>query len=147
MAEWSNAPVLKTGGRESVPRVRIPEPPPAILVVDLQQVLEQPEKVALGRYGQFAVKVAAMHLAGLARHPQHQCGGSVRMALQNKGCDLRLARCETCVECAAGLLLQAIAVGVVGAGPAAGCGFGVWIMGVPLNRALVPRQEIRRALH
>ena len=28
LAEWSNAPVLKTGGRESVPRVRIPEPPP-----------------------------------------------------------------------------------------------------------------------
>lgn len=28
LAEWSNAPVLKTDGRESVPRVRIPEPPP-----------------------------------------------------------------------------------------------------------------------
>ena len=28
LAEWSNAAVLKTVGRESVPRVRIPEPPP-----------------------------------------------------------------------------------------------------------------------
>ena len=28
LAEWSNAPVLKTDVRESVPRVRIPEPPP-----------------------------------------------------------------------------------------------------------------------
>ena len=28
VAEWSNAPVLKTDGRESVPRVRIPVPPP-----------------------------------------------------------------------------------------------------------------------
>ena len=31
LAEWSIAPVLKTGGRESVPRVRIPEPPPLAL--------------------------------------------------------------------------------------------------------------------
>ena len=30
VAEWSNAPVLKTDGRESVPRVRIPEPPPTL---------------------------------------------------------------------------------------------------------------------
>src|SRR6056297_2819560 len=28
VAEWSNAPVLKTGVRESVPWVRIPPPPP-----------------------------------------------------------------------------------------------------------------------
>ena len=28
LAEWSIAAVLKTVGRESVPRVRIPEPPP-----------------------------------------------------------------------------------------------------------------------
>ena len=28
VAEWSNAPVLKTDVRESVPRVRIPVPPP-----------------------------------------------------------------------------------------------------------------------
>ena len=28
LAEWSNAAVLKTVGRESVPRVRIPESPP-----------------------------------------------------------------------------------------------------------------------
>ena len=32
MAEWSNAPVLKTDGRESVPRVRIPVPPPLIFI-------------------------------------------------------------------------------------------------------------------
>ena len=31
VAEWSNAPVLKTGVRESVPWVRIPPPPPATL--------------------------------------------------------------------------------------------------------------------
>jgi hypothetical protein len=31
LAEWSNAPVLKTGVRESVPWVRIPRPPPLIL--------------------------------------------------------------------------------------------------------------------
>ena len=31
MAEWSNAPVLKTGVRESVPWVRIPPPPPLFL--------------------------------------------------------------------------------------------------------------------
>lgn len=28
LAEWSNAPVLKTDEGESPPRVRIPEPPP-----------------------------------------------------------------------------------------------------------------------
>ena len=28
LAEWLNAPVLKTGERESVPRVRIPGSPP-----------------------------------------------------------------------------------------------------------------------
>jgi hypothetical protein len=28
LAEWSNAPVLKTGEGVSPPRVRIPEPPP-----------------------------------------------------------------------------------------------------------------------
>jgi hypothetical protein len=31
VAEWSNAPVLKTGVRESVPWVRIPPPPPSHL--------------------------------------------------------------------------------------------------------------------
>ncbi len=31
VAEWSNAPVLKTGVRESVPWVRIPPPPPPVL--------------------------------------------------------------------------------------------------------------------
>ena len=31
VAEWSNAPVLKTGVRESVPWVRIPPPPPLAL--------------------------------------------------------------------------------------------------------------------
>jgi hypothetical protein len=31
VAEWSNAPVLKTGVRESVPWVRIPPPPPRAL--------------------------------------------------------------------------------------------------------------------
>ena len=31
LAEWSNAPVLKTGVRESVPWVRIPRPPPLAL--------------------------------------------------------------------------------------------------------------------
>ncbi len=31
VAEWSNAAVLKTVGRESVPRVRIPVSPPAVL--------------------------------------------------------------------------------------------------------------------
>ena len=30
VAEWLNAPVLKTGIRESVSRVRIPPPPPGI---------------------------------------------------------------------------------------------------------------------
>ena len=29
MAEWSNAPVLKTDEGESPPRVRIPVPPPS----------------------------------------------------------------------------------------------------------------------
>ena len=32
LAEWSIAPVLKTDGRESVPRVRIPEPPPLAFI-------------------------------------------------------------------------------------------------------------------
>ena len=31
LAEWSNAPVLKTGEGESPPRVRIPELPPPII--------------------------------------------------------------------------------------------------------------------
>jgi hypothetical protein len=31
VAEWSIAPVLKTGVRESVPWVRIPPPPPHII--------------------------------------------------------------------------------------------------------------------
>ncbi len=35
LAEWSNAPVLKTDEGESPPRVRIPEPPPFYLFVDL----------------------------------------------------------------------------------------------------------------
>ena len=41
LAEWSNAPVLKTGGRESVPRVRIPEPPANIemLFAHLKRIL------------------------------------------------------------------------------------------------------------
>lgn len=37
MAEWSNAPVLKTGVSETVPRVRIPPPPP-IYNMDRQTV-------------------------------------------------------------------------------------------------------------
>jgi hypothetical protein len=33
VAEWSNAPVLKTDEGESPPRVRIPVPPPLPLLV------------------------------------------------------------------------------------------------------------------
>ncbi len=33
LAEWSNAPVLKTGEGVSPPRVRIPEPPPYTIVI------------------------------------------------------------------------------------------------------------------
>ncbi len=33
LAEWSNAPVLKTDEGESPPRVRIPEPPPFFIFV------------------------------------------------------------------------------------------------------------------
>ncbi len=34
VAEWLNAPVLKTGGRGSVSWVRIPPSPPSILLID-----------------------------------------------------------------------------------------------------------------
>lgn len=37
VAEWSNAPVLKTGVRESVPWVRIPPPPPLIFLKSLSR--------------------------------------------------------------------------------------------------------------
>ena len=38
LAEWSNAPVLKTDEGESPPRVRIPEPPPLPNLVKFDQV-------------------------------------------------------------------------------------------------------------
>ena len=38
VAEWSNAPVLKTDEGESPPRVRIPAPPPQSLLAKCDQI-------------------------------------------------------------------------------------------------------------